>query len=181
MARAWERLDDGRVRLTLEPVEQMILVSLLDQVAHLLQPEPPGSSHSDPLAALLDLHLDTAVESPTDPVVARLLPDAHRDDPDIAAEFRRYTELDLRREKVARVHRALTLLTGTEEPVVVDVDAIEDWLRALNDVRLALGTRLGIRDDLSGAQVSEDGVPARQVYEWLGWLQDSLLEVLHAD
>ncbi len=42
------------------------------------------------------LHGPVADTIPEDPVLARLLPDAYRDDPEAAGEFRRYTEPALR-------------------------------------------------------------------------------------
>jgi hypothetical protein len=39
-----------------------------------------SSGETDPLAALVGI--GTAVDAPSDPAVARLLPDAYREDPD---------------------------------------------------------------------------------------------------
>ena len=46
------------------------------------------------------LDFDAPREIPDDPALQRLLPDAHRDDPEVAAEFRRFTERSLREGKV---------------------------------------------------------------------------------
>ena len=58
----------------------------------------------------------------------------------------------------------------------------QQWLRALNDVRLALSVRLGITDeneDLSEQLAADDPRSAYiWVYQWLAYLQDSLIEAL---
>src|SRR5690348_17573405 len=83
-----------------------------------------------------------------DPVVERLFPDGYRDDPEQAAEFRRYTEGDLKTAKIDQAGAILAALPANGGAVVrLDAEAAEAWLRALNDVRLALGIRLEVRDD----------------------------------
>ena len=58
----------------------------------------------------------------------------------------------------------------------------EHWLRALNDVRLALSVRLGITDeseDLTDRMTVGDPRSAYVwVYQWLAYLQDSLIDAL---
>ena len=56
------------------------------------------------------------------------------------------------------------------------------WLRALNDVRLAIGTVLGItedyEDELEAASWSDPRSAYLEIYHWLGYLQDSLVRAL---
>ena len=54
------------------------------------------------------------------------------------------------------------------------------WMTALNDVRLVLGTRLGIEDDEDGADVPEDDprAPAFALYHYLGWLVSQVVDAL---
>ncbi|HEX6499924.1 MAG TPA: DUF2017 domain-containing protein [Micromonosporaceae bacterium] len=123
-----------------------------------------------------------------DPVVGRLFPDVYRDDPVDSAEFRRYTEGDLKTAKIDQAGAVLAALPssgGTE--VRLDAEAAEAWLRALNDVRLALGIRLDVRDDTDLEQEIDDAVlrdptSARvgqlSLYAYLGYLQESLLDAL---
>jgi hypothetical protein len=58
----------------------------------------------------------------------------------------------------------------------------EVWLRALNDVRLALGVRLGITEDYEQELTQDSGTDPRsaylQVYDWLSFLQESLVRAL---
>jgi hypothetical protein len=55
-------------------------------------------------------------------------------------------------------------------------------MRALTDLRLALGTRLGVQQDVEPDFDADDRDDPRRyvygVYEWLGWLQDSLVRAV---
>ncbi|MFV2102856.1 DUF2017 domain-containing protein [Micromonospora sp. LOL_024] len=123
-----------------------------------------------------------------DPVVCRLFPEAYPDDAPGTAEFRRYTEGDLKTAKIDQAGAILAALPGDGGGEVrLDAEAAEAWLRALNDARLAMGVRLGIKDgtdlgeELDDA-VAEDPASSRvfqlSVYAYLGYLQESLLNAL---
>jgi hypothetical protein len=123
-----------------------------------------------------------------DPVVERLFPDAYHDDPTQAADFRRYTEGDLKTAKIDQAGAILAALPNNGGAVVrLDAEAAEAWLRALNDVRLALGIRLDLKDDTDLLEeldeaVMRDPTSARvrqlTMYEYLGVLQESLLDAI---
>jgi hypothetical protein len=125
-----------------------------------------------------------------DPVVERLFPDVYGDDPAQAAEVRRYIEGDLKTAKIDQAGAILAALPATGGAVVrLDAEAAEAWLRALNDVRLALGIRLDVRDDTDLLEELDDAVMrdptsarVRQLtmYQYLGVLQESLLEAIIA-
>jgi Domain of unknown function (DUF2017) len=173
-----------------------IIRSLVSQVAELVGDGPPGADMSDggqpgqaraagkgaeiSLDALLGLSDST--ELPDDPVLARLLPDAYRDDPQASGEFRRYTERDLRAGKVAAARIVLDTLPPSGGRVRLTEPEGQAWLRALNDVRLALGTRLGVTegfDEQAGEISAEDPRSAYiWIYQWLAYLQDSLITAL---
>ena len=58
--------------------------------------------------------------------------------------------------------------------VDLDADGAERWIRVLNDLRLALGTRLGItEDDDDELDESDPQVAPRARYCWLTALQDA--------
>ncbi|GGM21853.1 hypothetical protein GCM10011608_03170 [Micromonospora sonchi] len=124
----------------------------------------------------------------SDPVVSRLFPEAYPEDAAGAAEFRRYTEGDLKTAKIDQAGAILAALpdNGGGE-VRLDAEAAEAWLRALNDARLAMGVRLEIKDGTDlGAELDEavaaDPSSSRvfqlSVYAYLGYLQESLLNAL---
>ncbi len=123
-----------------------------------------------------------------DPVIDRLFPDIYPDRPDDSAEFRLYTEGDLKTGKIDQAGAILAALPddGPGE-VRLDHEAAEAWLRAINDVRLAMGTRLDVQGDTDLGEELDDAVlhdPASSrvfqlsVYAYLGYLQESLLNVL---
>lgn len=140
----------------------------------------PGTPSPDELEQMLGLSGN--VELPDDPVLARLLPDAYSDDPEASAEFRRYTEESLRASKINSARAVLASLPAGGGEVVLSEPECQQWLKALNDVRLALGVRLGITDEnedlTSGASVDDPRSAYLWVYQWLAYLQDSLIESL---
>jgi hypothetical protein len=121
-------------------------------------------------------------ELPDDPVLARLLPDAYRDDPEASGEFRRYTEQGLRSGKAAAARTVLATLPPGGGRIRLSEAEGQAWLRALNDVRLALGVRLGVTDDFD-EQVADMGPDDPRsayvgVYQWLAFLQETLVQAL---
>jgi Domain of unknown function (DUF2017) len=157
----------GRIRLQLEPIEADLLRSLFGELSEALDAD--------------------AVDS-DDPVWQRLHPAGYRDDDAAAAEFRRLTEPALDTERVARLAQCLADLEhGAVSGGLVEMDAEggERWLKALNDLRLALGTRLGVTEDelLEPSPGRErepepDAAPAHEVYVWLTAVQDSLVHAV---
>jgi hypothetical protein len=123
-----------------------------------------------------------------DPVVSRLFPDIYPDRPDDSREFRQYTESDLKTGKIDQAGAILAALPDEGEGEVrLDGEAAEAWLRAINDARLAMGTRLGIKaetdlsEELDEALLTDPGssrVFQLSVYAYLGYLQESLLNSL---
>ncbi|ACZ22413.1 hypothetical protein Sked_25080 [Sanguibacter keddieii DSM 10542] len=105
------------------------------------------------LLAGIDADADV-VAAPADPAVRRLLPDAS-DDPEVAHEFRRLTDEDLRQRKVDRLLLFAELLleaspSSDEDeqlPMVVARDDGPEVAGALGDVRQVIGSRLGLRTD----------------------------------
>ena len=114
---------------------------------------------------------------PGDPAVARLLPSAYPDDEEAAAEFRRFTSDDLVARKLANARR---VLDDVAAPTAERLDAAgqQSWLRTLTDLRLVLGSRLGVTAD--GPAPSDDPhvVVMHDVFDWLGYLQESLVQTL---
>jgi hypothetical protein len=134
----------------------------------------------DDLAAMIGLSGNTTL--PDDPVLARLLPDAYRDDPDASGEFRRYTEHGLRSGKAAAARTVLATLPPGGGRVRLSEPEAQAWLRALNDVRLALGVRLDVTDDfderVQGIAPDDPLAAYAEVYQWLAYLQESLVRAL---
>lgn len=199
MAGQFEPLPGGGAAIALDDVEISILRSLAVQLLELIGPGPAEDASGDPLA---ELFAEGPSEPPSDPVLRRLFPDAYCDpeeppaDPEKAAEqrarsaeFRRYTESDLRagkRENALAVIHSLNALASAGEGGAVLKLSVEDskrWLGALNDLRLAIGARLEITDeedtdDLYGLPDDDPRKPMVMAYLWLGSLQESLVATL---
>jgi hypothetical protein len=121
-----------------------------------------------------------SAEAADDPVVQRLFPDGYRDDPKAAAELRGLIEDDLRQGKLAAARTVLESLAEGGRLVLTIEDA-EQWLATLNDLRLALGTRLGVtQEDDSADDESDERAAELAVYRWLGYQQEYLLDALTA-
>jgi hypothetical protein len=159
--------------------EREVLINLVEQIIELLG-ERTDNHVDDPLAAMVGI--TTHDSPPEDDVLLRLLPNAYADQVD-AAEFRRYTESTLRAKKYSHsMSMRLTLKSSIDGIIEVDHDGANDWLGAMNDIRLALGVRLKVEQtsheelELLAPDDPMRGVYA--VYSWLGWLQESLIVAL---
>ena len=121
-------------------------------------------------------------ETPVDPVLARLLPDAYQEDPEAAGEFRKYTESSLREAKKYFAQTVLETIPPKGGRVKLTADQARDWLRALNDVRLMFGVRLEVTEDfeeqLASLDPKDPRIAAFEVYGWLGTVQESLVRAI---
>ncbi|WP_282695575.1 DUF2017 domain-containing protein [Streptomyces sp. CC208A] len=191
MSGHFETVPGGGAAVALDEVEVSILRSLAVQLLELIGPGDEPDGDADPLAALF---AEGPSKPPSDPALRRLFPDAYADDTEelrsAAADFRRYTENDLRarkREDALAVVRALDGLTseGPEESAVLKLtpDESRAWLGTLNDLRLTIATRLEITEDEESERLyrlpdSDPRKPMVMAYLWLGALQESLVETL---
>ena len=168
------------VEAKLAPVEASVLSQLAGELLELLG--DGDDVPDDPIAAMVGIGSGDA-ETPADPALARLLPDAYGDDPAAAADFRRYTEADLRagkRAAASAVVARLQPLVDEGGKLLLDRDEADAWLAWLNDVRLVLGTRLDVTEDMYDDELPPDDprAPVMGIYGWLGWLQESLISCL---
>jgi uncharacterized protein DUF2017 len=147
----FSRARDGGIELTLSRDERTLLASLATELRE-------------------QLDGDTG-----DPTLRRLFPPAYDDE----AEERGYRELagdsllDGRRE-------ALELLAETVDRDRLSAEEADAWLRALNDLRLVLGTRLDVQEDTFAADLRPDdpNAAALAVYAYLSWIQEQLVAAL---
>jgi uncharacterized protein DUF2017 len=177
----------GSVYVELPAYAARLLVSLTRQLVELLRDGEPAEIYGeDPLEALLAV--DGPREAPDDPALRRLLPDAHVDDAEAAAEFRRYTERGLRDGKVADADAVLNALATVDEDDTDDVEFLLDaaqaraWMRCLTALRLTLAERLGVtaedEDYWDALDESDERVPVYEIYGWLGYLLESLIDAV---
>lgn len=150
--------------------ESALLTELAEQLLTLLS-DRSGDATGELLFAQLGIGGSSA--PPLDPALARLLPDAYRGDDDAAAEHRRLTERGLVERKLANARAVIHSLA--DHTVRLDDAAVQAWLRTLTDLRLALAARLQIEED-GDEGLGDDAMLT--IYDWLGWLQGSLVEVI---
>jgi hypothetical protein len=139
-----------------------------------------GSVDAEDLDAMVGLTENSKL--PDDPILARLLPDGYNSDPEAAGEFRRYTEQGLRSGKVAAARTVLATLPAGGGRVRLAEPEAQAWLRSLNDVRLMLGVVLEVTDDfddqVSDMSPDDPRAPYVGVYQWLAYIQDTLVRSL---
>ncbi len=153
------RARGGKIVARVDAAEAGVLGLLLDQLEQLLEAD--------------DLR--------NDPVVERLLPDGHRSDPEIAADYREMTERGLRSGKTDDLATVRASLPPGGGELRLDPDQAGAWLRTSNDLRLALGTRLDITEDTEPPEdVTSEEEQQLAVYYWLTGLQGSLVDALVA-
>ena len=175
--------EDGALLGRFAPIEADLLSLATKQLLEMLD-----SGSADPELAA------------SDGIFGRLLPDAYRDDDEAAAEFRRYTSVNLLERKALNAQIVLNTLglrpgeedaaaetdaaatdtdTDTEDrqPITIMLapDAVQAWLRSLTDLRLTLADRLQISPDGVVHLATEDTPFLRELYDWLGMLQEELV------
>ena len=146
-----ERGRDGGVELRLGNEERALLVGLVDELQELLA----GDRRDEGLR--------------------RLFPRAYDD----AADERAYRELT-GDSLLAGRREALDLLARTAGNDRLSAEEADAWLRALNDLRLVLGTRLDVSEEalLDDVSPHDPRAPQLGLYAYLSWLQEQLVEAL---
>ena len=145
-----QRDADGNVRLHLQRHEVALLHELLDE-------------------------LEALLGDPEDPALRRLFPPAHTD----RESEEQYRSLVGDQLLTGRT-KALATVRDTLGTNTLDPDEADAWLRALNDLRLVLGTRLDVSEEIDYGGLDLEDPHGRElaVYGYLSWLQEQLVEAL---
>jgi hypothetical protein len=147
------RRRDGRYAVKLDPSVRAVLVTMSEQLAPVL--------------------------SPDDPMTKRLFPPAY------ASEIHASSERDYRDlvdNALINHHReAFTLMAATAEADVLTDAELNAWLSAIGAMRLVLGTRLDVSEDMEPPGPDDPIAPEYALYELLGQLQYLIIEVLAAE
>lgn len=143
----------GEYRLRLPEVERELLRSLPAQLRALLEGD--------------------------DPALERLFPPAYPDEPEREAEYAALTRDDLLRQRLS----ALEIVEATIDADRLGEEELSAWLGALNDLRLVLGSRLGVTEETSEEGVPDDHplAPQYALYGYLGWLEAQIVDALAED
>jgi len=144
------RVAEGRYAVALQDWEQGLLVGLTGDLRALL------------------------VESTDDPSVRRLFPTAYHDEPERDLEYQVLARDELLQRRLA----ALDLVGEDAGATELDRAGLSAWMRAVNDLRLVIGTNLDVSEDDSPRPRPDDpDAPAREVY---GYLTALLAEIVDA-
>jgi Domain of unknown function (DUF2017) len=129
------------------------------------------------LRELLD-ELEGLLEDPDDPALRRLFPQAH-EDPESEEQYRSL----VRDQLLGGRSKAIAVVRDTLDKETLGPDEADTWLRALNDLRLVLGTRLDVTEDLDYENLDLNEPRGRDlaVYGYLTWLQEQLVEAIAVD
>jgi hypothetical protein len=180
----------GAISTHLTEYEVELLASLVNQLMEMVSEGEPGEytapqTSSDPFEEWSRelANEPSSTEADEDPVLRRLFPDAYPDDAAASADFRRFTERDLKVKKITEASLVLDRLRETDlgrHDLRIPVSEVDVWLRTLTSLRLAVATRLGITDAESAdelAALPDDDPRAfmTSVYDWLGFAQETLV------
>lgn len=182
----WKR-KGARMIAGFEQQEAAVLRGLVSQVEDMLKARSEAAPQ-DELAELTGIKTGPTT-APDDPVLSRLLPDFHRLDEDhpsqqeqdSVAALRSIHEPELLAAKLEAATTVLQTLAPGGGEVRLSLEQADSWLSAINDVRLALGTALDVKEDMPDELAEDDPNAAHLgVYHWLTYLQEKLVQAMSA-
>jgi hypothetical protein len=196
----------------LDDEERLVVARIVADVALLLGADAFGEGYDDPAPERDDVDslfeylrgFEESIREPSDPAILRLLPNAAPTDRDVADEFRRFTDGELRATKTRRLRRIWEQLSSDVasrdgDEWVVPADEVLATAAALTDIRLVLASRLELVTDDDADQLhleidlatqalesdDDNAVPVDHERVWLGmlyqaltWLQGSLVDCM---
>lgn len=130
------------------------------------------------LATFLAQFRELVIGDRDDARLARLFPNAYNTDAEKNEEYRRFMDDELVASRTAMIDRVAELLAEDGELTDADLGSV---MVTVNGLRLVLGTILGIDHDEWEPDFDEDDPedPAAgqwQLYMWLGWLLEWIIE-----
>lgn len=160
MSRTFRRHGD-RIRADLDRVEVDLLRQLRDGLRESLEDQHGG-----------------------DPVIERLFPSAVTGDDEADDELRRLIHDDLLRSKLTGLDELVAILDRAEPHrsrlrVELEPDEAMLMLGVLNDLRLAIGARVGVEEiERDSLQPDDPRIGPLAVMDHLAGLQEQLLEII---
>ena len=166
----------------LEPHEAALLRNMATSIQEMLD-DRQASAPSDPLEQITVIRTGNP-KPPEQATVSRLLPDFVKEDAHAGREssegsngiLRSLHEPQIIEAKAAAAQRLLdTLPEGGGHLELTEADA-QAWIAAVNDIRLALGTLIGIGPDMPDRLPTDHPMATHLgVYQWLTVLQEYLV------
>ena len=152
MSAPFRRRRDGRFVVKLDPSVRAVLATLAQQLLPTLDSD--------------------------EPMTRRLFPPAYAD-PDHAHEEQEYRDL-VDNALVGHHRQAFTVLAETARADTLSGAEFDDWMSAIGSIRLVIGTRLDVSEDMAEPAADDPAAPEYALYELLGQLQYLMVEVLAA-
>jgi hypothetical protein len=147
-----KRRRDGRYAIKLDPSVRAVLVTMSEQLAPII--------------------------SPDEPMTRRLFPPAYTGDDQQGAEGDYRNLVD---NALINHHReAFTLMAETAQADILTESELNAWLSAVGSLRLVLGTRLDVSEEMEAPDPEDPTAPEYALYELLGQLQYLMIDVLSA-
>ena len=145
-----KRTRRGRFQLRLPPEERDVLRQLAGDLRDLLGTE--------------------------DPSLRRLFPPGDASDPHSDAQYRALVKDDLAAQRL----EALETFERTIDAPEVDEEQLSAWLGVMNDLRLVLGTRIEVTEEMNekGLPTTDPRAEAFDLYRYLTWIEWQLVEAL---
>ena len=112
------------------------------------------------------------------PSIRRLTPPAYAEDVAREAEYRGMVDKELTAGRL----NALAVMEETIDADRLDEEQLVSWLAALNDIRLVLGTKLDVTEDMDPSRVPESDprFSGIALYGYLSFLEEQVVEALAA-
>jgi hypothetical protein len=147
-----KRRRDGRYAIKLDPSVRAVLVTMAEQLAPVIGPD--------------------------EPMTRRLFPPAYTGDDQQGAEgeYRKLVDDAL----VGHHREAFALMAATAQADILTEPELNAWLSAVGSLRLVLGTRLDVSEEMEAPDPEDPTAPEYALYELLGQLQYLMIEVLAA-
>jgi len=114
-----------------------------------------------------------------DPAATRLFPPAYigNDTGDAEKQYRSLVDGALHNHH----HQAVSTLAETVNADTLSAEELSGWLSAIGSMRLVIGTRLDVSEDMDPPTPGDPSESEHAVFDLLGMLQATIVDVLAAD
>ena len=115
-------------------------------------------------------------DAPADDRLERLFPPAYPDDAESEAEYQGFMRVELVSSRLAAIDKVEATLYDEQ----VNDQQLTAWMAAINDVRLVLGTLLGITEEMDHASLddTDPNFGGFLLYDQLTFVLGEIIEVL---
>ena len=109
-----------------------------------------------------------------DPSLRRLFPPAYGEDPERDREYHAL----VRDELADRRRAAVDTFVATIDRQRLTEEELLAWMGSINDLRLVLGTRLDVTEELEDVDPDDPDAGLFALYGYLGWLLEHVVDAL---